>query len=118
MDITTDGLGFMLSVGHLAWVPFSYSLQARYLAFNHVELGPFWTCAIFMLHAFGYWVFRDSNNEKNDFRNGKNPKSEFSLVQSGGRTEILIQHCRIEVITNGARDETVNFRMVGYLPAS
>ncbi len=34
MDITTDGFGFMLSVGDLTWVPFVYSLQARYLAFT------------------------------------------------------------------------------------
>jgi Delta14-sterol reductase len=29
MDITTDGFGFMLCFGDLAWVPFIYSLQAR-----------------------------------------------------------------------------------------
>jgi hypothetical protein len=34
MDITTDGFGFMLIFGDLAWVPFIYSLQARYLV-NH-----------------------------------------------------------------------------------
>lgn len=27
MDITTDGFGFMLAFGDLAWVPFTYSLQ-------------------------------------------------------------------------------------------
>lgn len=31
MDITTDGFGFMLAFGDLAWVPFTYSVQARYL---------------------------------------------------------------------------------------
>lgn len=34
MDITTDGFGFMLAFGDIAWVPFTYSLQARYLADN------------------------------------------------------------------------------------
>ena len=77
MDITTDGFGFMLSVGDLLWVPFIYSLQARYLAFNPVELGPYWSIAIFLAHGLGYWIFRDSNNEKNDFRNGRNPKSTY-----------------------------------------
>ncbi|CCO32402.1 delta14-sterol reductase [Rhizoctonia solani AG-1 IB] len=84
MDITTDGFGFMLAVGDLAWVPFTYSLQARYLAFNHVELGPFWTCIIFVIHAVGYWIFRGANNEKNDFRNGKNPKNLTSLQTERG----------------------------------
>jgi Delta14-sterol reductase len=32
MDITTDGFGFMLAFGDLAWVPFTYTLQAHYLA--------------------------------------------------------------------------------------
>jgi hypothetical protein len=67
----------MLSFGDLAWVPFVYSLQARYLVFNPIELGPLKTAAIFALNAFGLWVFRDSNNEKNNFRNGRNPKSAF-----------------------------------------
>ena len=29
MDITTDGFGFMLAFGDLAWVPFIYSLQVQ-----------------------------------------------------------------------------------------
>jgi delta14-sterol reductase len=76
MDITTDGFGFMLAVGDLMWVPFTYSLQARYLAFNPVELGPMKSLAIFAVNALGLYIFRISNSEKNDFRNGKNPKSE------------------------------------------
>lgn len=75
MDITTDGFGFMLSVGDLTWVPFVYSLQARYLVFKQVELGPIPTAAIFFCNLFGYYIFRAANGEKNDFRNGKNPKS-------------------------------------------
>ena len=31
MDIIHDGFGFMLAFGDLAWVPFTYSMQARYL---------------------------------------------------------------------------------------
>ncbi|KAG8722996.1 erg24, C-14 sterol reductase [Ceratobasidium sp. 428] len=84
MDITTDGFGFMLSIGDLAWVPFTYSLQARYLAANPIELGLFWTTVIFIIHGIGYWIFRDSNNEKNDFRNGKNPKNLTSLQTERG----------------------------------
>ncbi len=75
MDITTDGFGFMLTVGDLAWVPFTYSLQARFLAFNPVNLGPFWTLLIFTLQAVGYWILRSSNSEKDEFRRGRNPKS-------------------------------------------
>ena len=74
-DVTTDGFGFMLSFGDLAWVPFTYGLQARYLVFNPIDLGLWKTVAIFAVNATGYWIFRTSNSEKNDFRNGKNPKS-------------------------------------------
>jgi Delta14-sterol reductase len=31
MDVTTDGFGFMLAFGDLAWVPFIYSLQVSRL---------------------------------------------------------------------------------------
>lgn len=31
MDITTDGFGFMLTFGDLAWVPFTYSTTTRFL---------------------------------------------------------------------------------------
>lgn len=31
LDITTEGFGFMLAFGDLAWVPYLYSLQARFL---------------------------------------------------------------------------------------
>lgn len=80
MDITTDGFGFMLSVGDLAWVPFVYSLQARYLAFKPMELGPVWTAVVLLINLSGYYIFRDSNGEKNDFRNGKNPKSKLLYI--------------------------------------
>lgn len=77
MDITSDGFGFMLAVGDLAWVPFIYSLQARYLVFNQIELGPIKTALIVAVNLLGYYIFRDANGEKNDFRNGRNPKSRF-----------------------------------------
>lgn len=65
----------MLSVGDLAWVPFVYSLQARYLVFRPVELNVASAIAVVTVNALGYWIFRDANGEKNDFRNGNNPKS-------------------------------------------
>lgn len=77
MDITSDGFGFMLSVGDLVWVPFTYSYQARYLSLFPNDLGYTSTAAILAVQFLGYYIFRDSNGEKNDFRSGKNPKSEF-----------------------------------------
>ena len=82
MDVVSDGFGFMLSFGDLAWVPFLYSLQARYLAFHHYELDTPSLVAVVGLQVIGYWIFRASNGEKNDFRNGKNPKSKLSANQT------------------------------------
>jgi hypothetical protein len=86
MDITTDGFGFMLSIGDLAWVPFVYSLQSRYLAFTPVELGPIWTALVFLANLSGYYIFRGANGEKNAFRNGRNPKHlKFFTTASGSK---------------------------------
>ncbi|CAN3364175.1 delta(14)-sterol reductase Erg24p [Diutina catenulata] len=73
MDITTDGFGFMLSFGDLAWVPWSYTLQARYLCLkeNYLELGYGWSAAILAVMAVGFYIFRSANQQKSDFKNGK-----------------------------------------------
>lgn len=85
MDITTDGFGFMLSVGDLTWVPFTYGLQARYLAFHPVDLGVAGTSAVLAVNLIGYYIFRDANGEKDNFRNGTNPKNLSYMVTSSGR---------------------------------
>lgn len=76
MDITTDGYGFMLAFGNLVWVPFTFGLQARYLAFHPVDLGLVKSVLITAFVGLGIWMFRGSNSEKDHFRNGRNPKSE------------------------------------------
>ncbi|KAJ7104055.1 ERG4/ERG24 ergosterol biosynthesis protein [Mycena belliarum] len=86
MDITTDGFGFMLSVGDLAWVPFVYCLQARFLVFSPIVMGPLFAAAVVAVNMTGYYIFRTANAEKNDFRNGKNPKNlEFMTTESGSK---------------------------------
>ena len=54
IDITTDGFGFMLSFGDLVWVPFIFSLQARYLAVHPVQLGPLYVALILAVQGVGY----------------------------------------------------------------
>jgi protein-S-isoprenylcysteine O-methyltransferase Ste14 len=76
MDITSDGFGFMLVAGDILWVPFLYSLQARYLSMHQPDdLG--WTIVglIVGLNALGYYIFRSANSEKDLFRsNSQDPK--------------------------------------------
>ncbi|KAF2198189.1 ERG4/ERG24 ergosterol biosynthesis protein [Delitschia confertaspora ATCC 74209] len=71
IDIISDGFGFMLSFGDLAWLPFTYCIQTRYLANYPVELG--WkVLGVFAVQAIGYWIFRSTNNQKNRFRTNPN----------------------------------------------
>ncbi|KAE8215197.1 hypothetical protein CF327_g1493 [Tilletia walkeri] len=86
MDITTDGFGFMLSVGDLTWVPFVYSLQARYLAFHPVDLGLLGVLGVLAVNFTGYFIFRSANGEKDQFRRGLNPKNlEFMTTSRGSK---------------------------------
>uniref|UniRef100_F6PT53 Delta(14)-sterol reductase TM7SF2 n=1 Tax=Equus caballus TaxID=9796 RepID=F6PT53_HORSE len=71
MDITHDGFGFMLAFGDLAWVPFTYSLQAQFLLYHPQPLGLPMASVICLINAIGYYVFRGANSQKNTFR--KNP---------------------------------------------
>lgn len=68
MDITTDGFGFMLVFGDLAWVPFTYSLQARYLVDHDPHLSAWALAAVLATNALGYCIFRGANSQKDAFR--------------------------------------------------
>jgi len=68
MDITTDGFGFMLAFGDLAWVPFTYSLQARFLVDHDPGFSWAGVIPIAILNVVGYVVFRRSNSQKDAFR--------------------------------------------------
>jgi len=68
MDITTDGFGFMLAFGDLAWVPFTYSLQARILVDHDPRLPAPAVAAIAALGALGYVVFRGELRRSRDAR--------------------------------------------------
>jgi Delta14-sterol reductase len=98
LDITTEGFGYMLCFGNTAWVPFIYSLQARFLSHTAPTL-PFSeasfpaTCyfaVLAALWAIGYFTFRLSNLEKNNFRN--DPKSVPHLVamETASGSKLLI----------------------------
>ena len=92
MDIVHDGFGFMLAFGDLCWVPFTYSLQARYLVNNPIDF-PWWAvCLIVGLKVLGYVIFRGSNSEKDRFR--KNPNhpsvSHLKTLKTKRGTQLII----------------------------
>ncbi len=71
MDITTDGFGFMLAFGDLAWVPFIYSLQTRYLVDRDPHLSVWSISVICSVYLLRYYIFRSANSQKDVFR--RNP---------------------------------------------
>jgi delta14-sterol reductase/lamin-B receptor len=91
MDITTDGFGFMLLFGDLAWVPFTYSLQARYLVKHDPNLSAVSLAGIIALHILGYLIFRGANGQKDAFR--RNPTdpalSHLTFLQTKRGTKLL-----------------------------
>ncbi|KAG4426243.1 Delta(14)-sterol reductase [Cadophora malorum] len=92
MDITTDGFGFMLSFGDLVWVPFVYSLQARYLATYPLSLGPLGTAGVLGVVSTGFYIFRSANNEKNRFRTDPNdPRvAHLKYIETKSGSRLLI----------------------------
>ena len=51
MDIVHDGFGFMLVFGDLAWVPFTYGMQAAFLVVHPQALSSLGAAAIIALNG-------------------------------------------------------------------
>lgn len=92
MDITHEGFGFMLAFGNLAWLPFTYCLQARYLADHPKDLSWLAIAGIVLLNALGYLIFRASNNQKNLFR--RDPQhpwvKQLKTLKTSRGTELIM----------------------------
>lgn len=91
MDITSDGLGFMLTFGDIAWVPFLYSTQTRYLAMYPVSLGVGGLAAVSAVFAMGLYIFRSANSQKNMFRTRPDDPRvrNLSYIQTKRGTRLL-----------------------------
>lgn len=79
MDIVSDGFGYMLAFGDLTWVPFTYSLQARYIVDHPIRLSPLAIAGILGVKILGMYIFRSSNSQKNTFRSNPNHPSVAHL---------------------------------------
>lgn len=97
MDITTDGFGHMLCFGDMAWVPFTYGLQARYLVDHDPGISPSMLLAIAALGLGGYVIFRASNSQKDAFRTDPKADSvrhldvlEVQNLQTGRPGKLLV----------------------------
>ncbi|KAK2616470.1 erg24, C-14 sterol reductase [Conoideocrella luteorostrata] len=92
MDITTDGFGLMLAFGDLVWVPFVYSMQARYLSVHPQSLGPVGLAGTVSLIMLGFYIFRSANSQKNAFRTDpKHPDvAHLKYIETKTGSKLLI----------------------------
>lgn len=79
MDITSDGFGMMLVFGDLVWVPFTYSLQARFLSFTPVRFSMTGLATILAVHFLGFYIFRSANGQKHRFKTNPRDPSVAGL---------------------------------------
>ncbi|KAK7961911.1 ergosterol biosynthesis ERG4/ERG24 [Apiospora aurea] len=91
MDITMDGLGFMLVFGDIAWVPFLYSTQCRYLSVYPVYLGTPGLIAVTAVFLLGLYIFRAANSQKTRFRTQPDHPSvkDLPYIQTKRGTRLL-----------------------------
>ena len=92
MDIVHDGFGFMLVFGDLAWVPFTYTVQARYLVDHPKQLPNYFAATVFLLQTFGYLAFRGANSQKDLFRRDPNsPKvKHVKYINTKRGTKLMV----------------------------
>jgi Delta14-sterol reductase len=92
MDIIMDGFGFMLAFGDLAWLPFIYSIQARYLSSYPLQIGLTGIAGVLAVQGLGFYIFRATNNEKNRFRTDpKDPRiAHLKYMETKSGSKLLI----------------------------
>lgn len=89
IDTTHDGLGFMLVFGDIALVPFTYSLQTRFLADHPTYLNVVTCAAITAIYILGIAVFRMSNNEKNRFKQQDPSTAHLKYLETPTGSKLL-----------------------------
>ncbi|KAJ5604108.1 C-14 sterol reductase [Penicillium hordei] len=92
IDVIMDGFGYMLSFGHLVWVPFIYNLQTRYLAVFPLEMCLKDILLTLTITGVGYSIFRGANNQKNRFRTDPNdPRvKHIKYIQTSSGSKLMI----------------------------
>ncbi|XP_035472732.1 delta(14)-sterol reductase LBR isoform X2 [Scophthalmus maximus] len=92
MDLMHDGFGFMLAFGDLVWVPFTYTMQSYYLVSHPNPLSVPAVAALVTLKLGGFYIFRKSNSQKNNFRrNPSDPKlSHLKTIPTATGKSLLV----------------------------
>lgn len=72
-DIIEENFGFMLVWGDYTWIPFVFSLPAKYCV-DRYEYHPLGIVACLVLFVLGYSIFRGANEQKFQFRQNPDKK--------------------------------------------
>jgi Delta14-sterol reductase len=59
----------MLVFGDYVFIPFAFSIQCHYLLDYPDYDSPITALPVLLLYLLGYYVFRTSNSQKNQFKN-------------------------------------------------
>eukprot|EP00934_Nitzschia_sp_Nitz4_P009194 Nitzschia sp. Nitz4//scaffold72_size95085//84588//85877//NITZ4_004772-RA/size95085-processed-gene-0.16-mRNA-1//1//CDS//3329557411//9184//frame0 len=91
MDITTDGFGFMLCFGDMAWVPFTYTVNAKYLVNHDPHLSLPMLTLVVVIYLLGFYMFRGANGQKDVFRRNPNDPAvaHLTYLQTKRGTRLL-----------------------------
>lgn len=67
-DIISEEFGHMLVFGDYVFIPFTFSIQCHYL-YTYGDFESFYALPfILVLYFVGYYIFRTSNSQKNQFK--------------------------------------------------
>jgi len=94
-DIIAEHWGFMLVYGDLWYIPITFSIQAWYLLDSRESLSTPFLIFNLALFAIGYYIFRISNLEKDQFKNDpdkKHPKiwGKPAKMLSNDKSNLLV----------------------------
>lgn len=68
-DIISEEFGYMLVFGDYVFIPFVFTIQCHYLLDYPDYDSLYQAIPIVLLYFVGYYIFRTSNSQKNQFKN-------------------------------------------------
>lgn len=74
IDMQHDRLGYALCFGPISWMPVAYTMYTYYTAHNNIQNSLALQLISIIIFLFGYWLFRECNNQKEFFRHSKKYK--------------------------------------------
>lgn len=90
-DIVHEGLGYNILIQFIM-IPFCFCVQTRYVLSTNTRLPTLNLCLIALFYVLGYYIYRASNSEKNNFRrnpNDPNLKHLRTMSTSSGKKLLI-----------------------------